>query len=332
MTAFSNRVHFLQKDLESLEKLRDKSVLVTGASGVIGQALRHVFEDWVRRFGGHLRLTLTGKSLDASSSNPEIIQFAADLTKPVLLQEYGGFDYVIHGATYAQPAKFESDVTELFLLNVIATSALKGLAKESFLFLSTSEIYAGAEYPDEESSISLPTFHVRAPYVYSKLAGEAVALAPSHAPGKVARIALAYGPGFRKTDSRVLYDFFRKAKRLGVISLDGPADLIRTYCYATDVALDLVNVLANGTESIYNVGGVSKVSIFELASAVGRVSNVPVLSERNTSNVATSAPKSVELNLSRIESLRGQRNYVTLEKGLEEVNNWLEANRIFSNG
>jgi hypothetical protein len=39
----------------------------------------------------------------------------------------------------------------------------------------------------------------------------------------------------------------------------------------------------------------------------------------------------VELNLSRIEKLRGIRNYVDLDSGLREINLWLDRESIFSN-
>jgi UDP-glucuronate decarboxylase len=331
MKVFSGEVQFTQKDLESLEKLRDKRVLITGASGVIGLALRNVFEEWVQNFDGSLELALASKNSEKKIVSKGIIQLFADLRDEDSLSEIGNFDCIIHGATYAQPAKFEKETSELFDLNVAATQRLKEIAEESFLFLSTSEIYSGQDFPDEEAPVELQTSHPRAQYVFSKLAGEAISLSGQQTTNNVARIALAYGPGFKKEDSRVMYDFFRKAKTRGVIETHGSLNFVRTYAFSIDVALDLINILARGTEQIYNVGGTSKVSIAGLAEAVGRVCQVPVITTGAELATLSSAPKTVELNLSRIEKLRGIRNYVDLDSGLREINLWLDRESVFSN-
>jgi UDP-glucuronate decarboxylase len=316
-------------DLSLYSRLTKKSVLVTGASGVIGQAVAKLLRHLNSALDLDLKVTLVGRSefRDGISGFP---YSRVDLTNQSEISSLGEHDFVIHGATYAQPAKFERDIQDLIRLNSEATLSLKKLARLGFLFLSTSEVYSGGEPLSTESTpISIPTSHPRAPYVFGKLLGEAITHHRDVPTGNVARIALAYGPGFRTHDSRVMYDFFRKAYTDGVVSISGPHSMGRTYIHALDAAADLLAILVQDNGGTFNVGGEEAITILDLANAVSRLCGVPLLVSDTATAEPTNSPKLVSLNTNKISEARGGRKLISLDSGLEDIRSWIEESGVF---
>ncbi len=261
-------------DSVALSKLNGKSVLVLGDTGIIGRALEHILSDFLHGHDSRVQLTLAGKSkpLPMPETTRNLTRVYGDVCDQDFISQLGEFDFVILGAGYGQPAEFERDMNSAILVNTSSVIQLSKLAREGVLFLSTSEIYSGYEGAVSEDNPCLVDIrHPRAAYVYSKLVGEiaTLGLSPSIR-ANVARIALAYGPGFRNSDRRVLYDFVRKGLTLGRIELLDEGAALRTYGFATDIALDLINVMVAGDGRAYNVGGESKLSIAELAQMVAQ--------------------------------------------------------------
>jgi hypothetical protein len=83
-----------------------------------------------------------------------------------------------------------------------------------------------------------------------------------------ARIALAYGPGTKKHDTRVLNQFIEKALVQKRIELLDSGEATRTYCYIDDVVEMLWNIVLRGNQEVYNVGGHSVTSIADLAMRI----------------------------------------------------------------
>lgn len=318
-------------DSVALAKLHGKSVLVMGATGIIGRALEHILTDFSLGLGYTVNVTLAGKS--TPSNTPEarenLSRVYGDVRDQDFITKLGEYDFVILGAGYGQPAEFERDRSSTILVNTASVIQLSELAREGVLFLSTSEIYSGYEGAvSEENPCLVDTRHPRAAYIYSKLVGEIATTGfESSIRANVARIALAYGPGFRVSDKRVLYDFVRKGLTLGHIELLDDGAALRTYGFATDTALDLVNVMVSGDGRAYNVGGASKLSIAELAYMVAEETGATVsLGEFNS---GSSAPKEVSLDLSRINQLRGARAYIEMAVGVKAIVAWAQNSGLY---
>lgn len=228
------------------------------------------------------------------------------------------FDYIIHAAGYGQPAKFMAD--EIATISVNTTKTIELLRKlkptGKFLFLSTSEVYSGAVPPYKESDIGTtsPT-HPRACYIESKRCGEAICMAYRRLgyDVKIARLSLAYGAA-KKGDGRVLNQFIEQALN-GKIQLLDKGEAKRTYIYVKDAVKILWNILEKGTQPIYNVGGVSKTTIAELAYMIGRLTGVEVvLGDKGLDG----APDDVCLDLSLLKEF-GDIKFTSLEEGLKQT-------------
>jgi nucleoside-diphosphate-sugar epimerase len=199
--------------------------------------------------------------------------------------------------------------------------------KGKFLFISTSELYSGISNPPfSEAQIgSTNTTHPRACYIEGKRCGEAIinAFRDQGVNAKSARLALAYGPGTRPNDMRVLNSFIQKALN-GKITLMDKGEARRTYCYVEDAVEILWNILLHGKDPIYNVGGTSRVTIRELAEMIGALVHVTV-EYPETSHTLKDAPEDVCLNMSKVENEFRKTTYTPLSEGLSRTIRWQQA-------
>jgi len=323
-----------------LEKLRDKTVLITGASGLIGTYL--CLSIYYANKEKGLNIRVIGLSKD--NLNPSLAKIESDsnfiFKKGNLLADFDfdnfeeKIDYIIHAATYAQPQMFLANKLETIKLNTEATEKLLNLAKKNnavFMFLSSSETYGQPDEKNiptsEEYFGNCSTTSQRAPYAESKRLGETLCSVFKETEGvdvKIVRPAMVYGPGISVYDKRVLGNFLNKALLQGHIDLMDQGEQERTWCYISDAIVMLFNVLLNGSSLIYNIGGKETISIKRLAEIIceltGATYSLP--EENQTAMFLQSAPDRVKIDISKIEKEFDLGEFVSLEQGLSNVIAW----------
>ena len=232
-------------------------------------------------------------------------------------------DYIIHAGGYGQPAKFMADEIATISVNTTKLIELLGKMKKTakFLFLSTSEVYSGAVPPYKENQIGTTSpMHQRACYIESKRCGEAICMAYRRLgyDVKIARLSLAYG-GAKKGDGRVLNQFVEQALTKKKIQLLDKGEAKRTYIYVEDAVSILWDILFKGTQPVYNVGGVSKTTIAELAYMIAKLTDSEVvLGDKGLEG----APEDVSMDISLVLNEFGQREFTGLEEGLKKTIKW----------
>ncbi len=283
--------------------LEGKTVLIAGATGFIGTALRKSLED--------VKVLLFAPSHDDLMSEhvPHIARNSADI--------------VIHCAGYGQPALFMQKPVETIRVNTDLTAKLFYNLKPggTYLFCSSSEIYSGLDKLATENDIGNTTpSHPRAAYINGKLAGETIVNAYRKAGIRAfsARISSAYGPGTRKHDMKAMNQFIESALLKGRIELQDSGRALRTYCYIDDTIETLWNIILNGTQPVYNVGGRSIASVADIAKKVGELTGSEVVIPFGVPDT-TGGPQNVRLDLSRTETEFGKIFYVNLNKGLRRT-------------
>jgi len=294
-----------------LSPLIGKRVLITGASGLIGTYLV-----------GCLK-ALPDVEIHTISNTTTVdgtYHLCTDLTQmPCQIQR--PLDYIIHAAGYGQPNKFLVDPNKTLLLNSVVPMNLLYFLKRNghFLFISSSEIYNGLSGKCTEDMAGLTnTDHSRACYIEGKRCGETwMALARERGLNtKSARLALAYGPGTRKGDTRVLNEFIQRGIENKQIGVRGGADSLRTYCYISDAVIMLWNILLYGKDLIYNVGGDSRTNIGGLAKMIGKILNVPILLPNVLVDKLPGAPDDVQVSMIKYKIEFGVKKLVGLKEGL----------------
>jgi len=311
--------------------LSGSTILLTGASGLIGTHILSVL--------GQMELLGRGPEAIFAISRTNFPMFAdplpkctktleIDLTDKSQRLSLPAVDFVMHSAGYGQPHKFLANPLATIDLNTRVTSELIEHLKPDgrFLFVSTSEIYSGlsgALFLETQVGTT-NTDHLRAPYIEGKRCGEAICLAVlgAHSQCVIARVALAYGPGVFSGDDRVLYSFVRQALMSGSIKVADAGLANRTYCYISDTVEVLLKLLfERDATGIFNVGGVSRISIRDLALLVGQLSGSDVFFDESNTG-AIGAPSDVQLDLNKVRSLFGIRDYISINEGVERTLTW----------
>ncbi len=318
----------------SVDLIRGRKVLVTGASGMLGSHFLAALLHLQQQLAGDLEInavvhTSVPEWFAEESSEGRLHFHQADLGKAAAVDALPAADIVIHAATYSQPALFTRDPGATITLNTTATLALLDKVRRGgrFLFLSSSEVYSGLEDPPyREEQIGLTnTTHARACYIEGKRCGEAACFSyhRDDIEAKAARLCLAYGPGTRRGDKRVLHSFVERALRDGRIQLLDDGSAQRTYCYISDAMFMLWRILLCGKQPVYNVGGVWHTSILKLAQLIGRELNVPVEvpSDGPVAGMA-GAPKEVSVDCTRFQEEFGPLRFVPAETGLARTILW----------
>ncbi len=295
----------------STSLLDGKSVLLTGATGLIGTNLYYALN----------RTGIDGLYAPGHGT----------------ITPSGTFDYIIHCAGYAQPAKFLADPYGTVAANTeVLIDLIHHLAPGGRLvFLSTSEIYTGNPrdfHRECDFGTSTPS-QPRGIYTESKRCGEAICHA-ARAKGKtaiIARVSLAYGPGARRGDKRVMSEIIDAGILYRHIELKDGGAARRIYCYVSDVCGMLLNILLYGQHAIYNVGGEGEITIGSLAKKVGDILKVPVVVPRKMVTSQAGSPAHVGLDMSRYMNEFGPINYVPLDEGLRQTIAWhkeLEGEKV----
>ena len=315
----------------NLEELEGKTILITGASGLLGTyflaTLAHLKQN-----GVPVQAIAQVRSQPAPHT-AEIIQrsgFQLAQVNVAVHAECSSLpqaDIIIHSAGYAQPLVFMANPAATYQLNTTATITLLQKLKSggSFLFLSSTEVYNGItnKLVTEADIGTTDPAHPRACYIEGKRGGETIchAFRNQGIHATAARLAMTYGPGTRKGDKRALNSFIEQALGHGKIELMDAGKAVRTYCYVSDAVELMWQAALHGTQPVYNIGGHSTVTIGELAKLVGQLVGVPVSFPAQSTEVA-GAPEEVRLDLTRPETEFKKTSYVGLEDGLRATIEW----------
>jgi len=313
--------------------LAGKKILISGGLGLVGLGLLDLIHYLNEKFDSRISTVLTASSdralWMAEKSGAEFEFLVGDITEENFVSALPFADFVVHAAGYGQPGRFLEDPIATLKINSLATLELKRKALQSFLFLSTSEVYSGLDQEDiSENQIGTTnTDHQRASYIEAKRFGEAATLVSDKrfsATGNVARLALAYGPGTRIDDRRVINELILRGLHSGRVSLLDEGQRHRTYCYISDAAEMLMGALAFGTGQTYNVGGQSSLTIRTLGEMIAKSLNVDFELPTNT-GTSDSSPQNVSISNSKITSLIGKQTFVSMEEGIERTVGWYRS-------
>ncbi len=134
-------------DAVDLRNLKNKRVLVTGASGFLGQHIVAAIHEANQKY--KLGCRVVGVSRSGPSEFLKLLPPDKNITfkKINLVRPFhiaGTFDYIFHAAGYGQPAKFAADPFSTIGINTEATRELLAIAKRSkgtFVFFSSVEVY-----------------------------------------------------------------------------------------------------------------------------------------------------------------------------------------------
>lgn len=279
-----NRV--LEDDLKTIiaedlswEKLKNKTVMITGASGMVGSYMLYVLLmlNDEKHYGIKVDAVMrnVNKLPEEVRNREDVNVVVADVTKDI--PDVGDIDYIIHAASPASPLIMQNQPVETIAANTIGTFKTLELAKEKnaegYLFISSREIYGqpdeGQEFFDENTYGFVDQLNPRSCYSEGKKAAETMCVCFHEEYGlntKIARLAHTYGPGMSIYDGRVQADFLKNVYHNEDIVLKSEGTAVRTYTYIADAIAGMYRILLDSEDIVYNIGNeAGKVSIRDLA-------------------------------------------------------------------
>lgn len=270
------------------EKLKNKTVLVTGATGRLGIYIAESLMEANKRRHLNIRTILLARSRE--KLNRSYGSMLLDDNVHILLQDITApihtsypIDYIFHTAGLASPDDFTHRPIETLWGHVQGTKNVLDLAVEKHtkrvLYVSTVEIYGrwDREAGIRESDMGpLSCTNYRACYPEAKRLCETM-LACYHQEHQLdyvgIRMSHTLGPGISLNDGRAFAEFLRNVLNDEDIVLQSDGSAVRTYTYAADAVGAMFLALLNGTEQYYNVAAVSnQISIRDLAVLIASLS------------------------------------------------------------
>ena len=279
-----NRV--LEDDLKTIiaedlswEKQKNKTVMITGASGMVGSYMLYVLLmlNDEKHYGIKVDAVMrnVNKLPEEIRNREDVNVVVADVTKDI--PDVGDIDYIIHAASPASPLIMQNQPVETIAANTIGTFKTLELAKEKnaegYLFISSREIYGqpdeGQEFFYENTYGFVDQLNPRSCYSEGKKAAETMCVCFHEEYGlntKIARLAHTYGPGMSIYDGRVQADFLKNVYHNEDIVLKSEGTAVRTYTYIADAIAGMYRILLDSEDIVYNIGNeAGKVSIRDLA-------------------------------------------------------------------
>lgn len=256
----------------SLSPLAGKSILLSGATGMIGKCIIDLIMQYNHTHMDGDPIRLIALSRNGQSAKVRLAEYwneesfsyiACDVNQKI--PECGQADYIIHAASNTHPLQYSQDSIGTITANVIGTKNLLDYAvghkTERFCFVSSVEVY-GENRGDvdrfrEDYLGYLNCNTLRAGYPESKRVGETLcnAYGQTHQLDFVIpRLSRVYGPTMLSSDSKAIAQFIKKAAAGEDIILKSAGTQLYSYTYALDAAMGILAVLLKGKSGeAYNI-------------------------------------------------------------------------------
>ena len=313
----------------NLHKLNNKSVMIIGGNGLIGLNIAKTLS-YFNNEKENNNIKIISVSLTKSFTKIKNIKYlTGDITQEIFLKKIPKCDYVIFAAGYGQPKKFIKEKDKTILINTYSLIKISKKLKKNgkLIYMSSSEIYSENPkkiYSEKDIGWTTPD-HARSSYIESKRCGEAIinSLILKKINAVSLRISLAYGPGVKTSDSRVINELIMKALK-GDIFLRDSGQAIRTYGYISDIVQMILQIVITNKSNVYNIAGSSTLNIKTLATKIAKIlkRNVTINKKKE---YLKDAPRRVKVSMRLYEKEFGKMNLVNINKGLIRTIDWYKS-------
>jgi len=335
--------HVLDHTRDLWEELRGERIFITGGTGFFGCWLLESFLFANAQLNLGAKATILSRSPQAFlnrmthlKGRNELQWIQGDVTNFTFPD--GNFPFIIHAATEASAKLTSENPRKMFDTIVDGTRRIIEFGQthgaRKFLLTSSGAVY-GRQPPDLNG---IPEDYLGGPnpldplavYGEGKRAAEMLcAVSSNNSPCeiKIARCFAFVGPHLPLDAHFAIGNFIRDAIKGGPIIIQGDGTSLRSYLYASDLAIWLWTILFKGKHlRPYNVGSEKIISILQLAELISHIS-----SQKTTIQVCRDPFPNVlpERYVPLVERAKEELKlveYIDLRTAINFSNNWFEHN------
>lgn len=289
MSLYDNKQYL--EDVETIadvdlpwDKLQNKSLLLSGATGLLGSFLVDVLMQ-KNQYGLNCTIHALGRTQKKAEErflkwwgDEHLIFLSYDVNKPFVGEDLETIDYVLHLASNTHPVQYATDPIGTITTNIIGLQNMLDLAvihhTTRFAFASSNEIYGenrgDVDMFEENYCGYIDSNTLRAGYPESKRCGEALCQAyrvQKNLNVVIPRFTRSYGPTMLLTDTKAISQFIRKGVASEDIVLKSAGTQNYSYTYMADAIYGLLTVLLCGENGeAYNIADeASNITLKDLA-------------------------------------------------------------------
>ena len=303
------------------DKLKNKTVFVTGATGLIGYTTVSGLIYASRKKELNIKIIALVRNIENAQDkfkeqldSGNELEFVIGTVENFDASELG-IDYIIHGASLTSSSDFVNKPVETITIAIKGTQNMLELAKRNnvhgMVYMSSMEVYGnpskGYIVTENEIGAFKPQV-IRNSYPISKM--ECESLCASYAseydvPVSVARLTQTFGPGVDKKDKRIFAQMANSVKEHKNIVLKTKGETEHCYLYTMDAATALVHLMQIGQKGeAYTVANKSTYySIADMASLVAKMGGISVDYDiQDISKLGYASTKYINLDTSKLEN------------------------------
>ena len=322
------------------EKLKNKSMMISGATGLIGSFLVDVILEKDKTDNLNCLVYALSRDIEKARARfsiftdfSHLVLYPYDVRFPFIHEGIGVVDFVLHLASNTHPVQYATDPIGTITTNIVGVQNMLDFAVEHhsarFVFASSNEIYGenrgDVELFDENYCGYINSNTMRAGYPESKRCGEALCQAYKAQKGLdvvIPRLTRSYGPTMLLTDTKAISQFIIKGVTGKNIVLKSTGTQFYSYQYVSDSVSGLLTVLLCGENGeAYNIAEEhSDIMLKDLAKIIAEINNkevvfeIPDVIEAAGYSTATKA----RLNGYKLKSLGWNPRY-NIREGLERT-------------
>ena len=280
-------------------KLRNKRIMISGATGLIGSFLVDVLLE--KNNSDNLNCTVYAlvrneakaeKRFSKYVSNPQLVFIPYDVKLPLVRDDIEQVEYILHLASNTHPMLYATDPIGTITTNIIGLQNLLEFAvahrTTRFACASSNEVYGenrgDVEMFNEDYCGYINCNTLRAGYPESKRCGEALCQAykmQKELDVVIMRLTRSYGPTMIMSDTKAISQFIKKCLAGEDIVLKSEGLQYYSYTYVADAVSGLLWVLLVGDNGeAYNIADEnSDIMLKDLAAIIAGIKERKVVFE-----------------------------------------------------